>query len=195
MHKSMDKGKENLIENGLKKPFDIAGAYNFNGHKRSKQTARKSTSNRKDNISKMGVKRKTVDDWQSDNENIQPPIKKHCPTARKSTTGRLFKAQPARNKKFCCHECEMPFLTPAELIEHSKEEHKKLSPHDDEERSKEDCTKSLPNNSENENEIQILEVIEGKKKCGNEYPKQKYYYFCLDCEEEKGNLKQNTLNF
>jgi len=143
-------------------------------------------------------KRKIINQENNKNNQIQPPKKKSNLVARKSTAGRL-NTTLSREKDYCCTKCHMLFWTPGELYEHTKRKHTKTLLINDEEQNDDIplhdlTTKEFTNSTDGaaeskDDEIEIIQVIENPKpeeKSTDTHLKEKYYYFCLDCEEEKG---------
>ena len=145
--------------------------------KKPKLTARKSTSNGKILINlKCNRNERNVPETKdkTDDKDIQYRKKtKSHPTARKR-----------ENEDFCCIECNILFWSPRELFDHTKE-----------------CNfvKSLPNKNNNKDtdkndDIEILEIplrneeTRKRKHTGenNNAVQESYYYFCMDCEAERG---------
>ena len=137
-----------------------------------------------------------ADDETTGNAMVQVQKKKSHPTARKSTSGRLNKT-PVRDqeKEFCCIECNSLFLTPGKLFEHTRANHLLISsPNDDANKDDEEedigvlevtqpNDKKRKRNLTEENNNPYLKVIPTQRPI----LKETYYYFCLDCEAERGN--------
>ena len=188
---------QNIVESKTKHQLDMQEV--IIPAKKAKQTARKSTSNANFIQAKEAIKRKIINQENNKNDQIQPPKKKSNLVARKSTAGRL-NTTFSREKDYCCTKCHMLFWTPGELYEHTKRKHTKTLLINDEEQNDDIplhdlTTKEFTNSTDGaaeskDDEIEIIQVIEHTKpeeKSTDTHLKEKYYYFCLDCEEEKGN--------
>ena len=125
----------------------------------------------------------------SDNEVHYGQHRKSHPTVRNSTARQLnIPPVTTKDKEFCCTECNMLFWTPKELFNHTRNYH---------------LVQSLLNNGNiQEDDIEIVKVVhkstdrqllkKNRKGNNNSVLMETYYYFCLDCDEERGDKNKFT---